>query len=109
LNSTLFGPLNSYFKNQTSACKITRYRMARLIALAWIKVASVGAVVSTFELTGTYTLNYNRVTEYLFSMSDTIDKMATAPPNMSVVCVSFSNQLSKCVTYLSRTFIKCSE
>jgi hypothetical protein len=62
--------------------------MARLIWCAWSKVASVGVGVSTFESTGIYTVNRNRVTEYLFSVSDTGDKIVTAPPNMAVVCVS---------------------
>ena len=39
------GSLNSYFKNEAAACKITRYRMASLTGFAWSKDTSVGGGV----------------------------------------------------------------
>jgi len=71
--------LKSYFKNEASACKIIRYHMARLIGLAWNKVASVGVGVSAVESTGIYPFNHNRVPEYWFLISDTSE--TTLPRN----------------------------
>jgi hypothetical protein len=87
----IFGPLNIYLKNETAACKITRYRMARLIGFAWSTFASVNGCVSDFESTGMYPFNSNRLPEYLFSINDaseSINSMETAPPSMAIVCVT---------------------
>jgi hypothetical protein len=51
--------------------KITRYQMGRLIGVAWNRAASVGVGASAFESTGIYPLNFNRVPEHFFSISDT--------------------------------------
>ena len=88
--NVFFGPLKSYFKNEAAACKITRYRTARLVGFTWIKVASVGVGVSAFESVGIYPFTGNRVPEHLFYISytsETITSMETARPNMALVCV----------------------
>jgi hypothetical protein len=85
-----FGPLNIYFKNEAAACKITRYRMVRLIGFG-SKFTSVSECVSDFESTGMYPFNSNRVPEYLFSINDVsenINSMETAPLSMAIVCVT---------------------
>jgi len=69
LYTFFLGPLKRYLKNEAAACKITRYRMTRLIGFAWSKVA--GDAVSAFESTGIYHLKRNGVPEYLFSIFDT--------------------------------------
>lgn len=88
-------------KNDAAACKIIRYRMARLVWFALSNAASVGVGVSALESTGIYHFYHNRVPEYLFSSSDTsetMSRMETAPPNMTMVCVpSASVTNSQCV------------
>jgi hypothetical protein len=62
--------------------KITRYQMGRLIGVAWNRAVSMGVGVSTFESTGIYPLNSNRVPVHSFSISDTNECttcMETAP------------------------------
>jgi hypothetical protein len=70
LDKGIFGPLKSCFKKEAAACKITRYRMARLIVFAWRKVASLDVGISAFECTGIYPFNRNIVPEYLLSISN---------------------------------------
>ena len=87
--------------------------MWRLIWFAWNKALSMDADVSAVESTGIYPFNRNRMPEYFLSISDTsktVTFMETAPPNMALICaLSTSGTNSQSVTYLSRTFIKCSE
>jgi len=64
----IFEPPCIYFKNEAACCKITRYRISRLIGFAWSTFASLCGCVSDFESTGMYLLNRNRVSEYLFSI-----------------------------------------
>jgi hypothetical protein len=97
----------TYCKNETTAYKIHRYCIGRLIGFAWSKVASVGICVGTFELTGIYSFNSNILPEYFFSLSDncgTIRSMETASPDVVLFCVP-----STSVTYLSKSFIEFSE
>jgi len=58
--------LENYFKNESLGCKITRYRLASLIAFALSKFASVGVSVSVFWSTGIYPINSHRMPEYMF-------------------------------------------
>jgi hypothetical protein len=67
-----FGAL---FQNDSSACKITRYRKVRFIGIGWSKGATMGVGVSAFESTGIYPVNCNKVPEYLFSNSDTSENI----------------------------------
>ena len=60
-----------------------------------------------------FVLSTARVPEYLFSISDSSETILSMEKSTSIcgsgLCAAcFSNQLSKCVTYLSRTFIKYS-
>jgi len=88
-------------KNDAAACKIIRYRMARLAWFALSNAASVGVGVSAPESTGICQFYHNRVPEYLFSISDTsetISCMETTPPNMTMVYIpSASVANSQCV------------
>jgi hypothetical protein len=61
-----------FFKNEATACKVTRYRMVRLIG--WRKFTSVGVDICTFESTGIYPFNRHKVPEYLFSILDTSER-----------------------------------
>jgi hypothetical protein len=68
---------NVFFKNETTACKITRYRMARLKGLLGIHTStptSVGVDVFAFESTDIYAFNLHKVPEYLFSILDTSER-----------------------------------
>ena len=58
-------------KIKTVACKITRYRLARLIVFAWNKAVSLGVGISAFESTCIYPFIRNIVPECLFSICDT--------------------------------------
>jgi hypothetical protein len=92
--------LKELFQKRTAACKITRYRMARLIEFTCSMAAFVGAGISAFEATGNYSFNSNKAPEYLFSISDTSENTATeerAPPHMALVCVPSTSvrELSK--------------
>jgi hypothetical protein len=87
--------------------------MTRFVGFAWSIGGSDGVGASAFESKSIYSSNRNREPESFFSIFDTykaITCMETVPPNMAAVFCTlyFSNQLSKCVTYLSRTFIKYS-
>jgi hypothetical protein len=65
----------------------------------------MGVDVTAFESTGIYPLNCKRAPEYFFSISDTSETvtfMETTPP-IGLICAP--SQLSKCVTYPSRTFL----
>ena len=77
--------------------------MASHMGIAWSKVGSVSVGVRAFESTGIYPFNWNRVPEYFFSISDTIEtvtSMQIAPPNVVPVCVtSTSVTNSKSVTW----------
>jgi len=88
-------------KTEDAACKIIRYRMARLIWFALSNAASVDVGVSALESTGIYHFYHNRVPGYLFSISDTSETIScieTTPPNMTMVCVpSASVTSSQCV------------
>lgn len=87
----IFGPLNIYFKNEATACKITRYLMARLIGFAWSTFDSVSGCISDFESTGMYPFNSNIAPEYFFSINDasgSINSMEATPPCMAIVCVN---------------------
>jgi len=48
----LFYPVESYLNNETTASKVIRHRMARLIGFAWSKAVSFGVGISAFESTG---------------------------------------------------------
>jgi hypothetical protein len=88
-------------KNDASACKVIRYRMAHLIWFALSNAASVGVGISALVSRGICHFYHNRVPEYLFSISDTsetISCMETTPPNMNMVYVpSASVTSSQCV------------
>ena len=59
----IFWAFTELFQKETADCKVTRYRVVRLIGFAWSKVASVGDDVSAFELTGIYPFNSHKVSE----------------------------------------------
>jgi hypothetical protein len=82
--------LGPYFKNESAACKFTRYHKVRLIGFGWSRGASMSVGVSAFQSRGIYPFNCNKVPEYLFSISDTsenITYMETTPANMAVLRV----------------------
>jgi hypothetical protein len=87
--------------------------MAIFIWFAWSKVASVRVGVSDFKSTGIYHFNHDKVSEYLFSISDTseiITPMEIEPPNMAIVCVTFISEPTLKISYLSQhNFINYSE
>jgi hypothetical protein len=62
--------------------------MVRLIGFAWNNAPSMGVDVSAFESTGTYSLNRNRVPEYLFFISntgETVTFVETSPPHIAPI------------------------
>ena len=101
----IFGPLNVYFKKEAAACKITRYRMTRLIGFVWSTFVSVSGFVSDFESTGMYPFNSNRIPKCLFSINDaseSTNSMETAPPSMTIICVtSISITISQILLLIS--------
>ena len=110
LDTCFFGPLKRYSKAKPQLVKSLDIAW-RLLGFAWSKVASVGVPVSAFESTGVYPFDRNRVPKYVFSISDTSENITSMeialPNNGSGLCIlCFRKQLSKCATYLSRTFIK---
>ena len=44
-----FTPLETYFKNEAAACKISRYLTMRIVGFAWSKVASVDVDASVLS------------------------------------------------------------
>lgn len=79
-----YGSLKSYFKKEPPGCKITRYRMAHLTALAWSKFASVGVGVCLSQ--PVFTLSTATVCLNICSdTSETVTSMETVPPDMSLV------------------------
>ena len=110
-NSSFFGRLKSYFQKESVACKNHSVsRGSRLTGFAWSKVTSVGVVVNAFDSKGIYPFNRNRVPEYLFAISGTSKTITSMEKSTSkygygLYKLYFSNQSSKCVICLSRTFL----
>jgi hypothetical protein len=105
-----FWAFKALFKSETAACKNHSISRGASWGLLGVKLLPLGSV-SAFESTGIYPFSRKRVPKYVFSISDTgenVTSMETAPSNngsgMCTLC--FREQLSICVTYLSRTFIK---
>jgi len=105
-----FGPLKSYINNEAAACKITWYLMAPLIGFAWRKVFR-GCRCRFFPTNGYLSFQTQQsawvfVLRFRSQLNYGCNRNNISTYGSGFCTLFFSNQISKGVTCISRTFIK---